>query len=278
MSGFAEAATCVGAPWAATDHREAATCVGAPWAATDHRKAGVWVHTPDPFMPDITIKFHRDFRCFKKGEAIEFTTNKSPIILAGDQGSGKSTLIQIINGEMGKKFGAEKDYSVTIPEDVVLVTHDYETGNVRGGAAFGMGGIEDMGVEITMLHLSHGQAAAIATRSLYDQLASKLKSKPKSRGLLVLDEPDSGLSIRTAAVLGASLARIGFVHHVIASLHNPYAMMMAADTVYDVELRKMVKPSEFIDRMISSAKEFTKSTVKDSSAETVASPRRTRKK
>ena len=198
----------------------------------------------------MIIEFLKDVRCFKAGEVLTLDTN--PLILAGDQGSGKSTLLELIANfpTSSLRIQIPNAAKITGIDGYTPLSHDYEKGNVRGGAAFGMGGIDDIGVEAMMLRASHGQAMNLATRYLFDKLA-ELGEK---RGMLVLDEPDSGLSISSAVLLGAMLNRVASKGHlVVAALHNYNAMQMAIDAVYDVEQRKFVKPKEYESRMIKKA-------------------------
>jgi predicted ATPase len=198
----------------------------------------------------ITIKFLKDHRSFKTGEVIRLDGHTT--ILVGDQGTGKSTLLELISEALVpdafNRFSGVAE--IAVDEPVTALYHDYEKGNVRGGAAFGMGGIDDMGVEIQMLRASHGQAAAFATRYLFDKL-KKETDKSGLPGMLILDEPDASLSVRTAVALGRAIKHIGDMgHYVIASVHSMTVMGIAAKQVYDVELRKYVTPEEFLDRMM----------------------------
>ncbi len=120
-----------------------------------------------------------------------------------------------------------------------------------GGAAFGMGGVTDMLTEVTMLQVSHGQAASLATKSLYDQLYKKLLKNSTKIGLLILDEPDGGLSVRSASILGKSIAKLNSIGiFVISSIHNPYCMNTATKLVFDTELRKFTTPTDYVNRML----------------------------
>lgn len=201
----------------------------------------------------ITIEFLKDIRCFKAGEVLTFDAN--PLVLVGDQGSGKSTLLELIAPFDTSNLRSQKEnVKVTGVEGLVPITHDFEKGNVRGGAAFGMGGIDDMGVELGMLHASHGQAALLAAKYLLDKVF-RLGTK---KALLAIDEPDTGLSISSATILGTALTRVAAKgHQIIVSLHSYHAMQMAADQVYDVELREFVTPKLFSARMVKRALDAT---------------------
>lgn len=185
-------------------------------------------------LPSIKIEFKKDFRVFKAGEIIEWSFRLRPIILVGDQGTGKSTLIQILEGLHTECA------TVTMPK-VIKIAHDYERDNIRVASGF------DPNADLMSIWASHGQAMALASRSVFNQL--KAKTKDGSTGMLLLDEPDAGLSIRSACALNRALTFIaGQGHWVIAAIHSPYAM---GTEVYDVELRKFVDPAEFLKRMVS---------------------------
>ncbi len=173
------------------------------------------------------ISYTTKTRKFATGYSIDFRPGINALV--GDQGCGKSTVLDSLAGVIN---------TCTIEKDPgTKVRHfDFEKFNPRLSTAFGP--TIDLGIQVQALWQSHGQATV-------NLLADFCKSVTQPHTFL-LDEPDTGLSIRSGRVLGKFfhiLARYG--HQVIASVHN-LVVITAFDEVYSVEHGKWMTPRAFI--------------------------------
>lgn len=186
----------------------------------------------------MKIEFQTDHRCFKKGDTFTFGPGKVNF-LVGDQGTGKSTLLDLMSGRKNREV-----VKITLPDSHKKIVHrDFEHDNSRTAAAFG--GLGDMGIEVAMIFASHGQAVSLSLRELIDSL--------KEPSIILLDEPDTGLSVKTIRLLMIVFDHIVAKGHIlILAVHNPLLYMSAKErTVFDMEKRTWVPGKEFFDRMMS---------------------------
>ncbi len=177
------------------------------------------------------VEFTKKTRKFEAGYGIDFRPGINALV--GDQGCGKSTVLDSLAGVL---------HTCTVEKEPgTKVKHfDFEKFNPRHTSAFGNS--IDLGVQVQVLWQSHGQA-------MVHLLADFCRSVTTPHTFL-LDEPDTGLSIRSGRVLGRffhMLAEYG--HQVIASVHH-IVVITAMDEVYSVEHGKWMKPRDFIDTQL----------------------------
>jgi len=170
------------------------------------------------------ITFLKDHRCFKKGDTFDF----EPLtILVGDQGCGKSTILQLLSSAGSK----QTDETVKITADRIETrAFDYEKNNPRMSHT-----VETM-IDVVTRFASHGQFVKKLNKSMTEQ-----------EGVCWLqDEPDSALSIRSCLDLAKHI-KIALKKgcQVITSIHSPIVMEQF-DKVYSLEHRKWMRPQEFI--------------------------------
>lgn len=179
-----------------------------------------------------SITFLEDFRCFNEGERFAFHPGIN--LLVGDQGTGKSTLLQIIRGKF--KHDMDKVYKMDA-DPIPMRAFDFETDNPRVQSRFG----EGRAFMPTALarFASHGEFNIALLRNLLtvdDPIA------------VVIDEPDQALSPRSCYRLADLLQELaGRGHQIIASVHNPI-LIQSQSEVYSVEHREMIDPDEFLRR------------------------------
>lgn len=176
--------------------------------------------------------FQSDFRCFTKGDKFDFKPGVNVIV--GDQGSGKSTLIELIRLCLEKTKGIDdsswrgRTLSTHIKDikDVISLDKDDNTGIVA--VDFERESVRDlsqllydqMEMQLIGLKSSHGQA----NLALLDTFLKKiLDDKEGKITTIMMDEPDSALSPRSAYLLLGAMHKLAtkFKRQVIVSAHNP---------------------------------------------------------
>ena len=183
-----------------------------------------------------TIDFMIDWRCFKIGDRIEFRPGVN--LLVGDQGCGKSSLIRAIYtvGASKKDFGQDKKLRDGIRFEATpckFYKFDFEKDNPRTLSYFG----DNIQSQLASMWRSHGEC----TRALLNCLDVAAEC------LLLVDEPDTALSIRSCNQLVRVFKGLeGRGGQIIASVHNP-TVIQQFETVYSLEHRKWMTSTEFIE-------------------------------
>jgi len=200
------------------------------------------------------LLFKKPYRTFKAKEIIFFLPGVN--LLVGDQGCGKSTILQLIAAHGGSKAFWKKPLKTEVEEASQLIVserqrvfcHDFENDSPRTSPSFDTMGTLPFEWAIGMMRQSHGEA----NRAINEQLA-KMKNT-----YIILDEPDSGLSCRSALNLAAAMrtaAENGC--QVIASVHHPW-LIEQFNQVFDVSTRKWTSSSNFLASMREPLSEETK--------------------
>jgi len=196
------------------------------------------------------IRFKKNF-AWERGEGgvvfskgLEIKLDPEITVLVGDQGSGKSTLIELIRSrlEPPQKFGSERlsssinasTVSETLeletslpPEKINIIAIDFEKDAARTSGGFDWGGPLD--TASFLMHgnrSSHGEANKMALNMALSKLMKEFQETGAvSPTIILLDEPDAALSIASIINLHMalrSLARLGC--QVIISAHNPFLL------------------------------------------------------
>lgn len=175
------------------------------------------------------INFTEDFRCFKKGEQVDFRPGIN--LLVGDQGTGKSTLLQILD----QHPQCEKKADLKVKGRVHTAKFDFEKDNPRNRHYFSDS--MDVMPQVAMMFMSHGE--------LNRQILEFLETKKEMTFLL--DEPDTALSVRSVKSLAAAMkVAVANDCQVIASVHNPI-LIESVPEVYSAEHRRWMPGREFIE-------------------------------
>jgi predicted ATPase len=186
--------------------------------------------------------FREKYRCFAKEEAIEFHPGVN--LLVGDQGCGKSSLLQLI-----RDLGAQDSFAREHAQEVLAVTcHscpiealNFEQQNPRTVSAMpdSLNGVQWM---LKSAVASHGETVNALLNTL---------GKKKRKTLVLLDEPDMALSPRSAYALAGKLAELAANgHQIIAAVHNPI-VIQAQKEVLSLEQRAWITPEDFLANQVS---------------------------
>jgi predicted ATPase len=181
-----------------------------------------------------SIKFVKDWRCFKAGETFEFRPGLN--LLVGDQGTGKSSLVEVIKSMANKKPGLRDEaikqaVQLEIEGSFPVGGFDFEKDNFRTQSHFN-DGIDYM-FKVQVHFKSHGQT----NWKILDALEH-------TKGLIYLDEPDMALSIRSIQKLRKKIAEVATDTQILAVVQNP--LMMEGLDVLSVEHRRWMPSTEFI--------------------------------
>lgn len=178
-----------------------------------------------------SIHFISDYRTWKKGDIIPIEDRVT--ILVGDQGTGKSSLLQALRN-LQDKFHKEKQIKIDCPDSFRAHSFDFEKDNPRVSSYFSEA--LSMQFQVGCRFASHGEINNAVIKWME---ASQITEKD----IFFMDEPDTALSIRSIATFIAKLKQCKA--QVILSTHN-IQIMEAFGKVYSVEHKKWMKADEFI--------------------------------
>jgi predicted ATPase len=182
----------------------------------------------------LTVQFLKNWRCFKKDSKFVFYFGMN--VLVGDQGTGKSSLLDLLNQKIDRKEIAE--IITTVPEYLPTLSFDFEKDNPRKK------GYIERGIDVTSRFCSHGEI----NLSVLEVLIERVKEE-KTRTLVILDEPESALSLRSIFKLIDILDTLVHQgHSIMLSTHHPYLIESVA-VVFDVGKRRWKKGHKFIEEM-----------------------------
>lgn len=186
----------------------------------------------EPLLAEI--EFRKEYRCFKKGRKVTFQPGVN--LLVGDQGTGKSTIIQLVN-ELAKGHKSAKETISVIAAGSPVFVFDFELESPRTKRYLEDGGtFAQFAFQMKAMTASHGETV----NALLDQVGRK---KPT---LILLDEPDMALSPRSAHRLAAKLAELASAkHQVIAAVHNPI-VIASQPKVFSLEHKRWVTSKTFL--------------------------------
>lgn len=180
------------------------------------------------------IEFLVDYRCFRAGYAIEFRPGVN--LLVGDQGSGKSSLLKLIRRIGQKDERSSKVLGLTVSPCQIL-SFDYEKDNPRS-KSYVMNGPAGK-FQVAGMFRSHGEVL----RDILFQ--TPLADKPT---LYLLDEPDMGMSPRSAYAIVRKFEEMAAAgHQILAAVHNPI-LIQGTDIVYDIETAAWSSGPDFLTR------------------------------
>lgn len=141
------------------------------------------------------IKFVEDFRCYKKDEEVVFNDNLT--IISGDNGSGKSTLLSCIRSMYEVKWTLSDEPSA---KNKIEIEGDKE------GSVFYLDLSSDLYKNSSELDFDNMSLYMQCQQSssgegVIFQLVNLLKEKISTAKMIIIDEPERGLSIKNQILI-----------------------------------------------------------------------------
>lgn len=185
-----------------------------------------------------SVSFTEAFRCFAAGDTVELRAGVNLVV--GDQGTGKSSLLQALVENAGSSpRRSAPPAKVTVGpaahRGVRVLSFDFERDNPRVASRL----FDDARIhsQLASVYSSHGQSVL----AVINEVAAAAGDV-----VVVLDEPDMALSLRSAHRLAASLAAASQRGaQIVAAVHNPVVIASAAE-VYSAEHRRWMPSAEFL--------------------------------
>jgi predicted ATPase len=188
-----------------------------------------------------SVEFLRRFCCFEPG--VKFSFQRGVNLLVGDQGSGKSSLLGSI--QSSSRSSKNPVLKIVLGErGVQVISFDFEKDNPRVRSMTFEG---DVSFRLKTSWVSHGESVKSLLSGLIPAVQGRQRKHSDLTPLVLLDEPDIGLSIRSCyRVIGVlnRLEEIGA--QVLCAIHNP-TVISAFPRVLSLEDRIWMEPSEFIE-------------------------------
>jgi predicted ATPase len=188
------------------------------------------------------IQFGKDFRCYKKGDLIDFKAGIN--LLVGEQGCGKSSLFySIINWQesgIAADFDPNSSYLFLDTESMnPRLEESYKAHrNFKSWREDDKAKVESAIDRFALGYneQSHGQV----------MLPLLLANKDVKHKTLFFDEPEAGLSIRSQYKVLEHFRKLSKNNQLIIATHSPILIQEVGE-VLSLEHRKWMKADEFIE-------------------------------
>lgn len=182
------------------------------------------------------IKLKDDYVCFFKNQTFEF---KPITLLVGDQGCGKSTMLDIIKGLAKEGFQNKKwiDVEAEDSNKVGFLHFDLEMHNPRVTQA-NPDSSESMLYHLTSNFKSHGETLLPIMKEL-----NSIDNK-----IILLDEPETSLSLRSQYLMIEIFKKcIERNNQLILATHNMVFIEAFPESILNLEQGKYVSPRQFVN-------------------------------
>jgi predicted ATPase len=185
------------------------------------------------------VRFRTDYRCFKRGRTLRLRPGVN--LLVGDQGAGKSSLLNLVRDLSRDQFSAEQARE-TIEVDARRCRawfFDFERDNLRLQTHLLPG--EGTRAQIASMFMSHGETV----NSIVGDLP-RMVAESADPSLVLLDEPDMALSPRSVHKLARGLQAVADAGgQVVASAHSPI-LIASQEQVLSLEHKRWLRPQTFL--------------------------------
>ena len=190
------------------------------------------------------IKFVEDFRCYKKDEEIILKDNLT--IITGDNGSGKSTLLSCIRNMYKTKWTVSDDPSGV--GKIEISGDGDELGKVqyldlcsdlyKNSIEFDY---DNMNLYLQCMGSSSGEGVIF-------QLVNLLKTFSKDSDLVIIDEPERGLSIKNQFLISNVINKFATEHpdtQFIVTTHSE-AILALKEKLWSTTHKSLISSDDYI--------------------------------
>jgi len=185
------------------------------------------------------VVFDEEFRCFEKGTYFDLSSGIN--ILVGDQGAGKTTLLESI---LLTSQGKRSEVLLKMRNPSPVLAYDAERHNPR--TLFVDAFSTAPRVALSTRLMSHGQAMNFLLEGVLKSVRDLNRDGQSPSPVVLLDEPDIGLSIRSCyRLIGALYSLAEISAQVLCAVHNP-TVIEHFEHVLDVEERRWRSGERFI--------------------------------
>jgi len=178
------------------------------------------------------IEMTKKFRCFRKGN--KFTFTEPVTLLVGDQGVGKSSLLNLIDGvNIHKSIKASRTLVINKQKGNGFVFFDSEKMNPRQTALNN----STVGFQVASHFASHGESLLPIIEQLFER---------QKNTLILIDEPETALSVRSQYLLVELIKKaVKKKNQIILATHS-VIFMEEIGTVFNVKTRKYQDTDKYL--------------------------------
>lgn len=207
----------------------------------------------------MKIRINKDFRGFKEGveHNLNFSDSINTICIVGDNGSGKSSLLDAI---VGNFISSKKQYSDTILDDkksklkdyITLSEHNFEVvfgfnAHLEGGSTLDTSFDASAYVTSGAFYAdrkSHGEGEMIYLSNFINKIKDQIIP---NKTLICLDEFDKGFSLKNQIRANNLINRFvyEFKCKVLFTTHNPF-LIYQETIVYNLEKQEFQISSKYL--------------------------------